>query len=57
MNTCILKITKQAGNKTYREMQTIKQNDFLENEKKSETYKKLKNIFPDAELLEVSKKE
>ena len=53
----LITLTKQAGNKTYREMQTIKQNDFLENEKKSETYKKLKNIFPDAELLEVSKKE
>jgi DNA polymerase-3 subunit gamma/tau len=53
----LITLTKQAGNNTYREMQIIKQNDFLENEKKGETYKKLKNIFPDAELLEVSKKE
>ena len=35
----------------------IKKKELYDQEKKSEIYKKFKNIFPDAELLEVKKKD
>ena len=35
----------------------IKNKELFDQEKKSEIYKKFKNIFPDAELLEVKKKD
>ena len=35
----------------------IKNNKTLEEEKKNEVYKKFKSLFPDAELVNVDKKE
>ncbi len=45
------------GKKTYSELQSLKKNELLEKEKSGDTYKKFKNIFSDAELIEVSKKD
>ena len=53
----VITLTKQAGQKTYREAQLIKKIELLNQEKKSEIYKKFKNILPDVELLEVKKKD
>ena len=38
-------------------MQSIKKKESLENEKKKDLYKKFKKVFPDAELIEILKKE
>ena len=38
-------------------MQSINKNELLENERKSNVYKKFKKIFSDGELLEVSNKD
>jgi hypothetical protein len=38
-------------------MQLKKSSEILENEKKSEVYKKFKNVFSDGDLIEVSKEE
>ena len=48
---------KGAGQKTFSEMQTIKNNELIEKEKNGEIYKKFKNVFNDVELLDVTKKE
>ena len=53
----VITLTKQAGQKTYREAQLIKKIELLNQEKKSEIYKKFKDIFSDGELLEVTKEE
>ena len=45
------------GQKTFSEIREINKNKLLENEKKSETYKKFKELFSDGELIEVEKKE
>ena len=44
------------GKKTFFETQNIRKKELLNKEKKDEVYKNIKNIFPDAELLEVKKK-
>ena len=53
----VITLTKKAGEKTFFEQQSIKKKELLEQEKKAEVYKKFKNIFSDAQLLEVEKKE
>ena len=39
------------------ELKKIKKKELIDKEKKGEIYKKFKNIFSDAELLEVKKKD
>ena len=56
-NRWVITLAKQEGQKTFSKLQEIKKKELLDQEKKSEIYKKFKNIFPDAELLEVKKKD
>jgi DNA polymerase-3 subunit gamma/tau len=56
-NRWVITLAKQEGQKTFSELQEIKKKELFDQEKKSEIYKKFKNIFPDAELLEVKKKD
>ena len=56
-NRWVITLAKQEGQKTFSELQEIKKKELFDKEKKSEIYKKFKNIFPDAELLEVKKKD
>jgi len=53
----VITLAKESGQKTFSELQSIKKSELIEKEKKSETFKKIKTIFSDAELLEVFKKE
>ena len=53
----VITLAKESGQKTFSELQSIKKSELIEKEKKSETFKKIKTIFTDAELLEVFKKE
>jgi len=53
----VITLTKKAGQKTIAELRKIKRKELLDQEKKSNVYKKFKNIFSDVELLEVEKKE
>ena len=53
----VITLTKELGQKTFLEMQSINKKELLENEKKNDVYKKFKNIFSDGELVEVSKKD
>jgi len=53
----VITLTKEMGQKTFSEIREITKNKLLENEKKSETYKKFKELFSDGELIEVEKKE
>ena len=50
----IISLTKEKGKETFLETKNLKKKELLENEKKKETYKKIKNIFPDAELIEIN---
>ena len=56
-NRWVITLTKKAGQKTFSELRDIKRKELLDEEKKGEIYKKFKNIFSDAELLEVKKKD
>ncbi len=53
----VITLTKDEGQKTYFEQQKIKKNKLINEEKKGQIYDKFKNIFSDAELLEVKKEE
>ena len=53
----VITLTKGSGQKTFAEKQFMKKKEILESEKKSEVYKKFKNIFSDGELAEVSKED
>jgi len=53
----VVTLIKGPGQKTFSEMQSINKKELLESGKKSEVYKKFKNVFPDAELVQVSKKD
>ena len=55
-NRWVITLSKELGEKSFSEKQIITKNELLNNEKKGEVYKSLKNIFSDAELLEVKKK-
>ena len=52
----LITLTKEKGGKTFSELRSIKEQETLEEEKKSEVYKKFKSVFSDVELVEVSKK-
>ena len=56
-NRWVITLAKKAGQKTFSEMRKIKKKELFDQEKKGEIYKKFKNIFSDAELLEVKKKD
>ncbi len=56
-NRWVITLAKKAGQKTFSELKKIKKKELLDQEKKSEIYKKFKNIFSDVELLEVKKKD
>ena len=53
----VITLTKEKGKKTFLEQEANKRKELIEKEKKEEIYKKFKDIFSDAELLEVLKKE
>ena len=53
----VITLAKEIGQKTFAELQNMKKNELFEIEKKSEIYKKFKDIFSDVELLEVKKKD
>ena len=52
----LITLTKAPGQKTFSEMQSIKKTELIQNGKNHEIYKKFKNIFPDAELIDILKK-
>jgi len=56
-NRWAITLAKKAGQKTFSELRNIKRKELLDQEKKGEIYKKIKNIFSDVELLEVKKKD
>ena len=53
----VITLSKKIGEKTFSEIQNIKKKEFISEEKKGEVYKKIKNVFSDAELLEIKKKD
>ncbi len=53
----VITLAKKPGQKTFSELNEINRKKFLEQEKEGNVYKKFKNIFSDAELLEVKKKD
>ncbi len=53
----IITLTKKTGQKTFSELQSIKRKNLLDKEKNGEVYKRFKDIFSDADLLEVLKKD
>jgi len=53
----VITLTKGEGKKTFLEQEFIKRKELIEKEKKEEIYKKFTDIFSDAELLEVLKKD
>ena len=52
----LITLTKAPGQKTFSEIQTIKKSESIEKGKNDEVYKKFKNIFSDAELIDIQKK-
>ena len=52
----VITLTKKPGQKTFSEMKKIKEKELFDQEKKGKIYEKFKNIFSDAELLEVKNK-
>ena len=53
----VITLTKKTGQKTFSELQSIKREKLLDQEKRGKIYKKFKNIFSDGELLEVKKED
>ena len=53
----VITLAKKPGQKTFSELNEINRKKFLEQEKEGNVYKKFKNIFSDAELIEVKKKD
>jgi len=53
----VITLTKKKGQKTFSELQSIKKEELLDQEKRGKIYKKFKNIFSDGELLEVKKED
>ena len=56
-NRWVITLSKEMGKRTFFETQNIKKMELLNKEKEGEIYKNIKNIFSDAELLEVKKKD
>jgi len=53
----VITLTKKLGQKTFSELQSIKKQKLLDEERKGKIYTKFKNVFSDGELIEVSKKD
>jgi len=53
----VITLTKTQGQKTFLELKLIKKEKLLEDEKNGEIYKKFKDVFVDAELMDVLKKD
>ena len=53
----IITLSKKEGTKSKRETQTDLKKKLFEDAKKTETYKKILNIFSDAELIDIEKKD
>ena len=53
----VITLTKGQGQTTYSEQKFLKKKEQLENEKKSEVYKKFKTFFNDGELIDISEKD
>jgi len=56
-NRWVITLTKKIGQKTFSEIQEIKNKELFNEGKNSEVYKKFKNAFSDVELLEVKRKD
>ena len=56
-NRWVIALVKEAGQKTFSELKKIKKKELFNQEKNGKIYKKFKNVFSDAELLEVKKEE
>tara|TARA_Y100001970_G_C14255117_1_gene874757 strand:- start:1858 stop:3528 length:1671 start_codon:yes stop_codon:yes gene_type:complete len=53
----VITLTKEIGQKSFLEKKILDNNKIIEDEKKGNTYKKFKSVFPDAELINVDEKE
>ena len=53
----VITLSKEKGQKTFSENESLKKKELLEKERKSEESKKFKRIFSDGELLEVKKED
>ena len=53
----LISLAKVQGQKTFSELNSIKKEELLEEEKNGEIYKRFKYIFSDAELIKVLKKD
>ena len=53
-NRWIISLSKKIGDPSKKEKDIIIKKDFLDNAKKSEIYKKILKIFPDAELIDIN---
>ncbi len=53
----IISLTKGPGEISFLEQKTINKKKILDDERKNDIYKKFKNIFEDAELIDVKKKD
>ena len=53
----VITLSKKPGQESFSKLKDIKEKEKLKKEKESEVYKKFKNIFSDAELMEVKKNE
>ncbi len=51
----VITLSKEKGEKSFYENQKMRKEKLIDEEKKGELYKKIKNIFDDAELIEVKK--
>ena len=56
-NRWLIILEKKEGKKSFLENQNIKKQEFIDNEKKGEVYKKFTEIFSDGELLEIKKQD
>ena len=53
----IISLSKKTGEKTRKELSLDKKKEKINNAKKTSVYKNFLNTFPDAELIEVEKKD
>jgi len=53
----VITLTKEAGEKTFSQLKSIKKKELINEQKNSKLYKKFKNLFPDVELIDVLKKD
>ena len=54
-NRWIITLSQKEGQQSIKQQINLKKQNLLENEKKGEIYKKVLNLFPDAELIDVEK--